>query len=181
MENRLARVGRKFKAKFKLVNGAEFYGQILDIPDTSRVTNFISARRYLKVNSGCAVRPGDVAIINGKNYILGEHGDGFQQDVVIYRQFMMFEADMVVTWTPLTSTENSITGVASRTPDTVEAQTVYLSSQSKPDIQDEVHIPTKTKFAICNVEVGVDDSVGPYRVTKVDRQLGLFLLEMKKL
>lgn len=47
---RLKNVGLRFRGKYQLVGGQHFYGQLLDIPDTSRVSNFFSTRRYLRVN-----------------------------------------------------------------------------------------------------------------------------------
>lgn len=178
MTDRLAKVGSRFKMKFKTIAGLEFFGQMLDIPDTSRVTNFFSARRYMRVSPGCPLKPTDVVIANGIKYLVGFHGDGYHHEP-IYRHYKMFEVDQEVAWYKKTFTENPVTGVKelTRTP---QATTVYLSMQPKSQIEDTIKIPQQTYLALSNVEVARDEVLGKYIVTKVDEQLGLFVLELKE-
>ena len=110
MKNRLLETGEKFKMKFKKVGGGEFFGQILDIPDTSRVSNFLSARRYLRTRPNTSVVPADVMIANGKKYIVAEHGDGFFKEV-IYKHFKLFEVDHEFTWARKAQVENPVTEI----------------------------------------------------------------------
>lgn len=178
MTDRLAKVGARFKMKFKTVTGLEFYGQILDIPDTSRVTNFFSARRYLRVSPKCPVAVTDVVIVNGINYLVGFHGDGFHHEP-IYRHYKLFEVDLQVAWQKTAKVKNPVTGVY-ETGRATQATTVYLSMQPKSQIEDSIHIPQQTYLALSNVQVERDDVLGKYVVTKVDEQLGLYVLELKE-
>lgn len=203
MKNRLLNVGNKFLAKYSLINGNTFYGQILSIPDTSRVSNFLSSRRYLRTKPDTNVKAGDVAIIDGQKFILAEHGTGFYVDP-IYKHFKLFQVDTVLNWYRKEVIVNSVTGVKEFTRTTLGGL-VYLSTQTKPDIEDEFHIQTVQKFFICNKCLQVDDVIGEfidgdlnfddfdpvdfssgkfvnsYVITKADTMIGIHLLEAKKL
>lgn len=177
MSDRLLNVGARFKMKLKLVDGREFLGQFLDIPDTSRVTNFFSARRYLRVTPTCFVQPTDVVVAHGIKYLVGFHGDGFHHEP-IYRHFKLFQVDKELVLSTKSYVENPVTGVKElvRTP----GQTAYLSVQPKSQMEDNIHIPLQTYLALCNLPVERDDILGDYVVTKVDFQLGLYVVEMKE-
>jgi len=176
--SKLADVGLKFQGTFSILNGPKFKGQILSIPDTSRVSNFLSARRYLRTGSVTLVRPGMVVIINQLRYIVAEHGDGFFKDENIYKHFKLFEIDESVEWLGAQSLRDPVTGVNS-TERTKKNGTVYLSTQPKSGIEDELLITHPMKTAICNVQLRVDDKVGGYVVTKSDKVLGVCLAELK--
>lgn len=178
MSDRLRKVGSRFKMKFKTVTGKEFYGQLLDIPDTSRVTNFFSARRYLRVSPDTSVVPTDVVIINNIKYLIGFHGDGFHHEP-IYRHYKIFQVDLEVAWQRQVSYENPVTGVP-ETEMVTQAGVVYLSVQPKSQMEDNINIPLQTYLALCNVPVVRGDILGQYVVTKVDVQLGLYVVEMKE-
>lgn len=177
--NRLGQVGDRFKATFKTVNGKEFRGQILQMPDTSRVSNFISARRYLRVAPNTQVVFGDVMIAHNTKYIIAEHGEGFYGEP-IYRWFKMFEVDSEVDWYQKKMLVDSVTG-ASRMVEQTTPTKVYLSTQTHAPIMDTSHFPTFTSMAVCDKNVPVDDRLGNYQVTKSDLVLGVHYLEMKRL
>jgi len=175
--NPLATVGTYFQMRFKLINGIYFYGQMLDIPDTSRVSNFLSARRYLRTKPKVVIKPGDVFVANGLKYIIAEHGDGYYKEV-IYKHFKLFEADMVLNHTRIVPTKDSLTGLNSYDT-TTQLGTVYLSSQPHANTEDSIRIPQEVKIAVCNKEVKVEDKVGDFIVVKSDKVLGVYLLELK--
>lgn len=178
MFNRLRNVGLKFRMKMKLVTGFEFYGQMLEIPDTSRVSNFLSARRYLRVSPATKLKPTDVAIINKSKYIIAEHGDGFYLEPV-YKHFKLFEVDVEAQWSKVTKTKHPVTGVEGTTR-TVQAGVIYLSMQPKNLISDSLNVPEQTYTAIANREVARNDVVNGLIVSKVDHVLGVWLLELKE-
>jgi hypothetical protein len=202
MKNKLLAVGKRFQAKYFLINGNHFYGQVLEIPDTSRVSNFLSARRFLRVKPDSIVKPGDVAIINGQKFIIGEHGTGFYVDP-IYKHFKMFEVDMELNWYAKEITVHPVTGVKQFNRTLFNGK-VYISSQTKSDIEDALQIQSEQKIFVCNKPVAVDDILGEfidgdlafddfdlndfdtgkfvnsYVVTKSDKVLGIHLIEAKK-
>ena len=177
--NRLQGVGARFKTKLKTVTGKEFYGQILQPPDTSRVSNFLSARRYLRTTPETPVVFGDVVITGDRKFIVADHAEGFYVDH-IYTHFKMFEVDDELLYYPYQDTFDAVTGVKYRQV-SPNGTKVYVSTQPKASISDALHIPTYTKVAICNADIPVDSKLGGYQVTRNDKMLGIYVLEMKKL
>lgn len=176
--NRMSKIGHRFRSKFKLVTGQEFYGQLLDIPDTSRVSNFLSARRYLRTSIDTFVVPGDVAVINGLKYIVAEHGTGFFVKPV-YRHFKLFEVDLELQWYSNSQMVDPITDQL-KVSQVEQTDLVYLSTQPRSSQQDQIHIPGVLRTTVCNKKVLVNDKLGEdYLVTKSDHVLGITLLELK--
>lgn len=179
MGNLLSKVGDNFKMKMKLVTGQQFYGQFLEIPDTSRVSNFLSARRYLRTNVNTIVKPKDVMIADGVKYIVAEHGTGFYQEP-IYKHFKLFQVDTeLANYKQQVKTKNPITGVweTGRENSTVK---VYLSMQPRGLIEDSLDIQQQIYTAVSNVQLQRNDIVNDLVVTKVDHVLGVYLLELKE-
>lgn len=179
MVNRLLSVGDRFRAKYKTITGKDVLGQMLDIPDTSRVSNFLSARRYFRVRPNSNLLVGDILVVSGQQFIVAEHGTGFYKEP-IYRHHKLFEVDQALEWRQALEYPNPVTGI-SETRVAEEGETVYLSIQPKSSLEDRVHIPQEQLVALCNQSVAVGDVVGDYLVTKSDHVLGIYLLEMKKL
>lgn len=179
MTTPLLQVGKFARAKYKTVQGMEFYGQFLSIPDTSRVSNFLSARRYLRTVPNTPLLPRMVMVAEGLKYIVAEHGTGFYV-VPIYKHFKLFEVDMEAQWRQTSFTENPVTGVKEQNMDET-GPTIYLSTQPHSVISDTLNIPNPVKTAITNADVKVDDIVGGYVVIKSDVVLGVNLIEMKEL
>lgn len=59
--------------------------------------------------------------------------------------------------------------------------TVYLSTQPKPQIEDQIKIPVDQIMAVCNRNISLSDKIGDYKVTKVDSELGVPVITMKRL
>lgn len=178
MENRLLSVGDKFRNRYRKVNGAEFYGQMLDIPDTSRVSNFLSARRYLRTGPKADIKPTDVVIIDAVKYIVAEHGTGFYKSP-IYKHFKLFEVDTTAEWYKVIQTENALTGLF-ETERVLQSTPVYISTQPKSLFNDSLKIQQQAYQMIANVEVERNDILNGLIVTKVDKQLGIFIIEAKE-
>ena len=179
MLNRLKEVGKRFRAKYRRIDGFQFYGQILDIPDTARVSNFLSARRYLRVAPECTIAPSNVVVIDGLKYIVAEHGTGFYVNP-IYKHFKLFEVDTEAVWKKITSKKNIITGVIEKER-SEQDDVVYLSLQPKTNIDDNIKVPQQTYISICDKEVSRNDIIDNKVVTKVDKVLGCWLIEMKEI
>lgn len=178
MASRLLYVGDKFRFKMKKVTGAEFFGQLLDLPDTSRVSNFLTARRYLRTRPTASVAPGDVIIADSIKYIVADHGTGFHFGP-IYKHFKLFEVDTVAVWSKKTFAPDSVTGVQKMTR-TPQSESVYMSIQPKNAIVDKLNIQQQTYVAIVNRAVSRDDVLDGKIVTKVDKVLGVYALELKE-
>lgn len=175
--SRLKNVGRRFQMTFQKDDGTPFYGHVLDIPDTARVTNFLDARRYLRVMPESPIVPTDVVVVAGDKYIVGNHGTGFYFEP-IYKYFFLFQADMNVAWKKQRQTDDPITG--QKKTDFIDGGLVWLSLQPKATVIDQINIAQQTFLALCNKAVSRGDFVDGMIVTKVDSVLGLYLLELKE-
>lgn len=177
--SRLLSVGERFKAKYKKINGTPFFGQVLSIPDTSRVSNFLSTRRYLRTTPFTNVLVSDVVVIEGLNFIVAEHGTGFFV-TPIYKHFKMFEVNETVQWFGMTVSVDQVSGVEKVSRST-DLGLVYLSVQPMSDIEDAIRIQQPMRRCVCNKPVKVDDRLGEWIVTKSDPVLGITLLELKRI
>lgn len=172
-------VGQRFQSAYKTTTGKTVMGQFLSIPDTSRVSNFLSARRYFRTQPKTNLVFGDILTANGNQFITAEHGDGFYLEP-IYSHFKMFQVDMVVSVLKKTNTVDTITGLTDTITD-VASGSVYLSTQPGRYIEDTTKFSIETHTAVCNrVDIAVDDKVGPFVVSKVDLMLGVSVLELKR-
>lgn len=179
MKNRLLHTGDKFRSKYKVIGGGDFYGQVLDIPDTSRVSNFLSARRYLRTSPTIKnVFPGCVVVINCEKFIVAEHGTGFYVDP-IYKHFKLFEVDKTSPWYTVSRQADPVTGIKEINR-ILQEDCIFLSTQPKSVIEDSLNIQQQTFVALCNRQVNRNDIVDDKIVTKVDGVLGCWLLEMKE-
>lgn len=178
MVSRLSKTGNRFKTKLRKENGASFYGQILDIPDTSRVSNFLSARRYLRVNVNSSIVPGDVISGGNLKYIVATHAEGFHLGP-IYKHFKLFEVDKELQWKKKSFIKNPVTGINEMVL-SEQYETVYISLQPSSDVEDAIKIPQETFIALSNIRMQRDDSIDNYIVTKVNEVLGIYMLELKE-
>lgn len=176
--SRLKNVGDRFFSNLKTTSGKSFQGQLGTIPDTSRVSNFLSTRRYLRVKPDTIVRTNDVVLANGVKFIVAEHGDSFHVDV-LNKYFKLFQVDQELNWQRRETYKDPVTGIM-KTDLVNETTKVYLSTQPRSPIEDRMHIPTPQIVAICNADVQLDDLIGGYIVTKVDHVLGTHLVELKQ-
>jgi hypothetical protein len=179
MQNPLSNTGNYFQARYKKADGSEFFGQMLDIPDTSRVSNFLSPRRYLRTKVTSPIKPTDVVIIDGVTFIVAEHGTGFYK-TPIYKHFKLFEVDNLAVWQKNELEEDAITGIQ-KIIRVTQPGAVYLSVQPKSIQEDTLKIPLGTYLAVCNQLVSRDDILDNKAVIKVDKVLGVYIVELKEL
>lgn len=168
----------KYQSKFTRLDGLAFYGQILDIPDTSRVSNFLSARRFLRVSTGSIIRAADVIYALGTRYILGNHGTGILV-TPLYKHFKMFQVDLELPWSRNTDVVDAVTGIT-KSGARSALGTAFISLDTKNDIEDSLQIQTERKVFITDKDVKVEDYLGTYIVTKVDKLLGISICEVKE-
>lgn len=179
MGKRLAEVGKKFQMKMAKIDGTVFYGQLLAIPDTSRVSNFLTPRRYLRTASIPPVVPGDVIKVQGTTYIVAQHGGGYFKDYVVAQYFKLFEVTSREDWYAAVTTTNAVTGIKEMERVNQDEQ-IYVSLQPKGEIKDEIHIQQQSYIAIINRAVGRNDQIGNLMVTAIDPVLGVYEVEMKE-
>ena len=178
MSQRLAASGSRFRSRFKTISGKFFFGQLLDIPDTSRVSNFISARRYLRTTINSGIKATDVIVAGSTTYIVANHGEGFYREK-IYIHHKLFEVDTIAVWKTQTRVKDPITGLFIKSKVTQETP-VYISTQPKNATLDTIHIPSQNLVAVTNVKVNKDDELNGYIVTKVDFVLGVYFIELQE-
>lgn len=170
-------VHERYRSKLSRIDGLAFYGQILDIPDTSRVTNFLSAKRYLRTGPLSVIKPADVVIADKTKYIVGEHGTGFLI-TPLYKHFKMLKVDLELPWTRNTDVVDPVTGVI-KSGTRTSLGTAYVSLDTKNDIEDALHIQTERHIFVTDKNVQVEDYLGNFIVTKVDKLIGLSVCEVK--
>lgn len=87
----LHRVVKENMYKLKTTNGSSFYGQLTDIPVTTRVSNFNSPRRLFRVLPKSVLRVGDTFIDpNGRIFLVADHGDQFLKGKHLYTHYKLF-------------------------------------------------------------------------------------------
>ena len=176
---RLKNVGLRFRGRYKVLGGQHFRGQILDLPDTSRVSNFLSARRYLRVHPKTSIVSGIVVVIDSVKYIVADHGTGFLRDP-IYTHFKLFQVDQEAEWFTKAESTNTVTGVKEKGVK-VSQGTIYISVQPKGSISDSLKIQTPRHVLVTNAALQVDDLIGDnWIVVKSDLVLGIYVVEVKE-
>lgn len=178
--SRLSTIGLRFQGSYRTITGKTVKGQFLSIPDTSRVTNFISARRYLRTAADTNLVVGDVLIADGVKFIVAEHGTGYFVDS-IYKHFKLFEVDSELIHSRRGVVTNPVTGMKQHGAYTVITPILYMSTQPARYIEDrQVGISSDHHIAVCNLQnIDVDDTIGDYVVIKSDKLLGVSILELK--
>lgn len=88
----LHRIVRENMYKMYTTSGSAFYGQLTDIPVTTRVSNFNSPRRLFRVLPNSILEVGDTfKDPNGKVFLVAEHGDQFLKGKHLYTHHKLFE------------------------------------------------------------------------------------------
>lgn len=88
----LNRTVRKNMYKMYTTLGSAFYGQLTDIPVTTRVSNFNSPRRLFRVPPKSILKVGETfRDPNGNVFLVAEHGDQFLNGEHLYTHYKLFE------------------------------------------------------------------------------------------
>lgn len=181
-QTRFESVRKNHETQMQTVAGVSFYGRILDIPDTSRVSTFISVRRYLKTSTTCSIQPRDVIVAGEEQYIVGDHGTGFPSGFTkgIYKHYKIYQVDIQCQWEKTSKVQDPVTGVW-RTVRTLQTELAYLSFEIIPNQEDTaIGTPVQAVRAVTNVPAQRDDILNGMVVTKVDESMGLSILEMRE-
>ena len=75
----------------KTTLGSSFYGQLTDIPVTTRVSNFNSPRRLFRVPPNSILKVGDTFTDpQGRVFLVADHGDQFINGDHLYTHYKLF-------------------------------------------------------------------------------------------
>ncbi len=171
---RLADAGRRFERRLRILDGPHFYGQFLDIPDTTRVSNFNSARRILRTRPTGPVQPGQIVVARDRTeWLVGEHGLS-END---HHYFKLFEIDERLPWARQFKLEDPLTGLA-QTEGQEQLGTIRGTYERRVDAIDALGVPEPANVFITNAAVRLHDLVGGRKVERVDRMLGLYIAEV---
>lgn len=172
---RLSRVGKRFEQRLKLDGGPHFMGQFLTIPDTTRVSNFNSARRILRCSLTSPVTAGATVVDTvGIYWLVGEHG----VSVSDHHYFKLFQAELTLTWTREGVYENAITGVKKSTGPTALG-TIKGTYERQATTIDGTLVEEGKNLLITNAALLVGDFIDKRRVVRVDHQIGLYIAEVE--
>lgn len=169
------------RTRFKRIGpGDHFMGLIRDIPDTTRVTNMLSARRLLQVNPKASAEIGDeIESPTGDRWLCGDHGTGYYAGQDFYRVFKMFEVHKHLEWARYSDAVDPVTGLVRNGVKTVLTTTLPVSEEPISEARDDFRIPLGRKFYVTNQPIEVGDLIGDYKVTKVDTEIGLYSVELE--
>lgn len=175
---RLQDAGARYRTRFKIVGGIRFYGRLFEVPDTTRVTNFHSARRILQVRPQTPVKVGDVILTpTQQRYIVAEHGEGFRERHV-YSEFKLFEAENTGSWTREQTAEDTVTGLQNKS-SIVDLGTIYFGLQPAGTVTGKLQIPDSKFDLITHAALEPGDQVDDYVVQRVVKQLGIYIAEVR--
>jgi len=170
----LENAGRRFESKIQIEGGQKVFGQFLEIPDTTRVSNFNSARRLLRTSKTAGVRPGQVLIdAYGIYWMVGEHGQSENR----HHYFKLFQADLQLSWARNMVEEDVLTGLKG---------SVMLSPlgeirgtyERRTDETGSMMPDEPANLFITPADLKKNDLVDGRKVIRVDHQLGLTIAEL---
>ncbi len=181
----LFKVVSEHMAKLKTVAGATFYGQFLDIPDTTRVSNFNSARRLLRVKPNSLLKKGDNFYDhNGQIFLAAEHGDQFLRGKHLYTHFKLFEMPaMAAVGKKGAKVRHPVTTLEVEGP-TVWQQGIHLAFELRSTGSDAIGVPINRQQIITGYPVEEGDLVHLFgfdeqaTVKRVDQQLGVYVAQI---
>lgn len=172
------KAGFRSEKRLAMLNGPDFYGQFLAIPDTTRVSNFNSARRLLRVREEVArfakLNPGKIVIDEmGIEWLAGEHG--WSIDKCHY--FKLFQVDQVLPWTRPVDVIDAVTGLK-KSSEVMDLGLVRGTYEPRQSVETVRGIEEPRNLLITNASLKLGDYVDARRVVKVDQQIGLTIAEV---
>lgn len=164
-----------------LTTGRRFRGQLTDIPDTTRVSNFNSARRLLRVGPASTIAPGDVFTTPGGTvYLIAEHGTQYQKNRILYKHFKLFEmTDQVTVSREGVETRDPITGKRVAGTD-VTINDVWVAYEPRPQYEDTLRVPIDRRQVITGQVVAQGDRINNWVVEDVIQQLGVYIVTINE-
>lgn len=162
-------VGARFRDVYKLLDGRRFYGQILDIPDTTRVSNFHSARRLLRTSLESPLTPGTIFISpNGERFLAAEHGISYG-----YHHFKLFQMDLTLQWKRDNKVTDAVTGLTKGSVVKTSLGQIEGTYEDKSSVEDQLLVPKARNTLITNAALQLGDYADDRVVFEVINQLGV--------
>lgn len=165
----------------RVENGDHFLGFIRQTPDTTRVTNMLSARRILQVHPNATVQMGDEIeeLSTNQRWMCAEHGYGFYGAAAFYRHFKLFEVHNHVVWQRPLVDEDDLTGLTSSDALQTMSTALAISEEPEPDFRDDLRVAQDKRFIVTNKEILVGDVIDGMKAISVDHQLGLYTADLE--
>lgn len=178
----LRRTVRANMYKMKTTEGSSFYGQFTDIPNTTRVSNFNSARRLLRVPPKSILRAGKTfRDPNGQVFLLAEHGDQFLQGEPLYTHYKLFEMTNTATvGNKGAKTQHPVSKLEIEG-DPVWTDPIWLAFEIRSSGSDQMGVNIKRQQVITGHSLQEGDliQITDYDrqavVKQVDKQLGVYI------
>lgn len=170
----LENAGRRFESRIQIENGQAFYGQFLEIPDTTRVSNFNSARRLLRTSRNSTVQIGQIIVdAYGIFWMVGEHGQSENR----HHYFKLFQADLQLSWERETTEESLLTGLKGGIARVLVGQ-IRGTYERRTDETGSAFPDEPANLFITNADLKRNDLVDNRKVIRIDHQLGLTIAEL---
>lgn len=140
---------------------------------------FNNPRRILRVRDGVPVKTGMVIQSqDGAIFMVAEHGASSKQGDILFRSFRLFEADRRFSWQTRQSTIDPVTRLP-RDIGLSDPVMIYGAYEPAPERFDrQVRASFETARFITNRKVGLNDMVDDKKVSRVDEQLGIYLVTL---
>lgn len=165
-------------------DGAKFYGQLTDIPNTTRVSNFNAARRLLRVKPACRIKAGDTFYdMNNRVHLVAEHGDQFLSGKHLYTHYKLFTMEDYITMVRRDDkTRDPITNLKV-TGGTEPPVSLWIAHEMRSTSGDAVGTPIKRQQIITGYALQPTDMLtihGRKAVVEiVNEQLGIYIAHVK--
>jgi len=178
----LHRVVKENMYKMKTVEGTSFYGQLTDIPVTTRVSNFNSPRRLFRVLPKSPLKVGENFIDpSGRIFLVAEHGDQFLNGRHLYTHHKLFGmTDMAAVGTKGVKTTHPVSRLEIEGPP-VWTEGIYLAFEMRSTGSDVIGVPINKQQIITGHPIEEGDLIHLFGydnqavVKRVDKQLGVYI------
>lgn len=171
----LDQVNALIRTTIKDVRGRTFFGTV-EVNSVLRTQNDI-ADYLLQVNKQCFITGGDAIVWDGSKFLVGT---GVTENLhgPLTRSFRLIRVDLELAWTRAAGSVDTLTGLQKETSDTAVG-TALVSSQATSKNSDVFRVETSKYLLVTNSPVQVNDRVGPYVITFVEKKHALYFAEAR--
>lgn len=178
----LSAVNSRFTTRFEIVDGGSgFFDAIINEPGQGEMPSyqFNLPRRLLRVEAGVPIDAGIVVRDpEGSTFMLGKHGSSESRGGTLFRSFRMFEATGQFRWEKREKVIDTITMLPKDT-GLLPQVPLWGCYEPSPEVFDRaVRMNFETGRFITNRKVDRDDMIDGRKVTRIDEQLGLYIVTL---
>lgn len=175
----IRRIDRRFQTRFKIDNGPSFYGVIIEIPDTTRMSSMSAPKRILQVQENAPVAARDTFVTPaGTRFLVAEYGEGYLSGMVSYRRWILYHIDQTMTWKRPGTTTDPLTGLKKGTGTLTDLGTIYAHVSPRAPVLDEMKIPEDRTTIVTGSALQLGDIVNGETVKRVDLVTGVYVAEL---